>query len=353
MPKQRLHILHLANSLSDRGNGIVNVAVDIALEQANRGHTVVFASKGGGFVPLLEAHGIQCIEAPQAGPFAAISNSFRLLQVIRRFRPHVVHTHMRSGLVLASPWTRLLRIPTVMHLHNVHDNSDGFTRMADLIIAVSGSVKQTLAREGAPEERIRVVQNGTIGSKRLPPVSTKAELHSPAIVTVAGMMHRKGIAELIEAFSQLAKECSSAHLYLVGGGREQTAFEELAARTPVAERIHFEGFQADPRPYLLGSDLFVLASRRESFGLAILEAREAGCAILASDIDGIPELLDYGLCGILSPPENPSELARNMGLLLANDRLRKELSVRARDRLERYTIARMTDEVLAVYDELL
>jgi glycosyltransferase involved in cell wall biosynthesis len=348
-----LRILHLLNNLSDRGNGIVNVAVDLAMCQARRGMVVGFASGGGGYTSLLSSAGVQCLLAPQAGAASALKNSFGLLKVLRRFRPDAVHTHMRSGVALVWPWARWLKVPLVMHLHNVHDRDYGLSHLPQRVIAVSDSVRCTLVEQGVPAARVSVVLNGTLGSERLPPVTTPAVLHRPAIVTVAGMTQRKGLAELIQAFARLPGEHTRTHLYLVGGGDEQAAFERLAAGSGVGDRIHFEGFQSDPRSYLASADLFVLASRRESFGLAILEARAAGCAILATNVDGIPELLDQGRCGVLTPPHDPAGLAAQMSRILQDQNLQQRLRREATRGLERYTVERMSSEVLAIYMELL
>jgi glycosyltransferase involved in cell wall biosynthesis len=348
-----LRVLHLANSLSNRGNGIVNVAVDLAIAQARRGVIVGFATGGGGFSPMLEAAGVQCFTASQTGVAAAIQNSINLLRLLSRFRPHIVHTHMRNGLALAWPWGRILGIPIVMHMHNIHDRDYGMTRLPERIIAVSKSVEMALLQKGIPAHRIRIVLNGILGSDRLDARGSPAKLNRPSITTVAGMMHRKGIAELIEAFDSLALDFPSAHLYLVGGGSEQSFFEEIASRSRSSERIHFEGFQPDPGHYLQSTDIFVLASRRESFGLAIIEAREAGCAIIGSNVDGIPELLDNGQSGLLAPPNNPTALAGEMRRLLNDSELRQKLQRAARIGLDRFSVNRMTDDVSKVYEELL
>lgn len=348
-----LRILHLLNNLSDRGNGIVNVAVDLAMCQARHGMLVGFASGGGAYTTLLTSAGVQCLLAPQAGAASASKNSLGLLKVLRRFRPDIVHTHMRSGLALVWPWARLLKVPLVMHLHNVHDRDYGLSRLPQRVIAVSSSVRSTLVDQGVSAARVCVVLNGTLGSERLPPVPTPAVLHRPAIVTVAGMTQRKGLAELIQAFAMLPAEHAQTHLYLVGGGGEQPCFEQLASRSGVGDRIHFEGFQSDPRSYLASADLFVLASRRESFGLAILEARAAGCPILATSVDGIPELLDQGRCGVLVSPHDPAALAGQISRILKDQHLQQTLRKEATRGLERFTVERMSSDVLAIYMELL
>ena len=347
-----MRILHLSNTVSDRGNGIVNVAVDLAIEQAGAGHQVAFACEHGGYLPLLERFGVRVYRAPQTRAVRALTNTLTLLHVLRSFRPQIIHCHMRSGLLLIAPWARLLGIPVIAHVHNIHDRAIGLKLLPSRVIAVSNADRLTMTEAGIAPERIRVVLNGLIGSRRLPVDPSPAQLLHPAITTVAGMMHRKGIAELITAFETLLPDFPDAHLYLVGEGPERLLFEAQAAASSAAPHIHFEGLQADPRPYLLASDIFVLASRRESFGLALIEARQAGCAIVASDVDGIPELLGHGTLGLLVPRQNPPALAGAIRTLLNNPDLCNTLRQRAREHLEPFTTTRMAAEVFAVYQEV-
>ncbi|ADV82769.1 glycosyltransferase family 4 protein [Terriglobus saanensis] len=349
-----LRVLHLSNSVSSLGNGIVNVAVDLAIEQVQRGITVGFMSGGGGWISLLEASGVKTFTFPHGGWRNKITTSWKLFRLLRTFRPDVVHAHMRTGLVLAWPLTTLLRIPLVMHLHNIHDEKLGTAKLANRVIAVSRAVANDLQQVGLPADHIRVVLNGMLGSKRLSPDVPSKELTRPAIVCVAGMTVRKGILELIEAFGSIADEFPGASLYLVGGGSAESAMiREVAANSPVSDRIHFEDFQADPRAYLASSDVFVLASRREAFGLALVEARAAGCAIVATNVDGIPEIIEDGKTGLLIGVNDPADLAAKIRLLLTDDALRTKLKAQAREHLELYSVERMTTETTAVYSELL
>jgi glycosyltransferase involved in cell wall biosynthesis len=101
------------------------------------------------------------------------------------------------------------------------------------------------------------------------------------------------------------------------------------------------------------ADIFVLASRREPFGLVISEARGAGAAILATAVDGIPEALDGGAAGILVPPYNSEALSAQMRSLLTNPDELLLWRQRARQNLGQYHVSRMCRETIAVYQELL
>ncbi len=350
-----MRILHIVNQLSDRGNGIVNLAVDVAIHQQRSGHTVAFIAKHGGHVPLVASAGIQIFDINQDRRWKTFPLAFfRVGRAIRKFRPDIIHAHMQTGLVLALPWAKLFRIPVVGHLHNIHDATARRMAWGNCLITVSAAVAESMREQRVPASKIRVVLNGTVESPRLPPVSSlSAEpLLHPAILTVGGMSYRKGVGELIEAFNRVAIDVPEAHLYLLGEGPERTLFEAQAARSPAYANIHFLGFQTHPQRFMLSTDIFVLASRRDSCPLVLAEAREAGCAIVASDVDGIPEALDHGEAGILVPPETPAALADALLPLLKDPALRETWRQRAHAGLDRFTVSRMSSEFVDIYRTL-
>ena len=354
-PARPLRVLHLLNDLCGVGNGIVNAAVDIASEQSRLGHIVAMCSAGGDYEPLLARQGVRHFALEQRRPSGVFGALSHLSRIVGEFRPDVVHCHNVTGLLLARTIRLTSRFRLVAHVHNVHQRSSQAMGLADCVIAVSNAVATAMSQAGIPVRKIRVVLNGTLGSPRAARAadSRKKELHQPAILTVAGLNHRKGIAELISAFELLAKENPEAHLYIVGTGPERELFEARGASSPFARRIHFEGFQQDPFPYMLSARVFVLASLRDSFGLVLTEARECGCAIIASDVDGIPEALGQGRSGKLVPPGDVKALHVAMKSLLEDPIELERLRLAARVGLEQFTVRRMASDVISVYSDLL
>ncbi|MEA5528331.1 glycosyltransferase family 4 protein, partial [Dolichospermum sp. UHCC 0684] len=109
------------------------------------------------------------------------------------------------------------------------------------------------------------------------------------------------------------------------------------------------------RSYILSKKIRCVspASHCESFGLVLTEAREAGCAIIASDVDGIPETLDYSQAGILVPPKDIPALANTLTQLLSDRQLLDQWKFRAQQNLERFSAARVNEETLNIYRELM
>lgn len=348
-----MRVLHILNDVTDRGNGIVNTAVDLAVEQARQGFEVAVASAGGGYKPLLERSGVLHITLNQSRRPTRLLHALRVFRaVVKDFQPDVVHAHMRTGLLLAWLWRRFHRFALVGHVHNVHDRESVMMGLADRVIAVSQSVAATMALQGIAKHKIRVVLNGTLESRRIPSLAEiePAILHHPAIVTVGGMNHRKGIAELITAFEMTGE---NAHLYLVGDGPDRKQFEQQARMSSRRSHIHFEGYQALPQAYMQSAEVFVLASRRESFGLVLIEARQAGCAIVATDVDGVSEALDSGRAGLLMRAGDVSALGQALADLLNDEDARQEWGRKAKEGIAKFRVNRMALETRTVYEELL
>jgi glycosyltransferase involved in cell wall biosynthesis len=352
-----MRILHLANHTRDSGNGIVNVMVDLAVAQAAAGHEVAIASEACGFAALLGTYGVRHVSLPQRHPLQLLAALRRLKQLVREFSPDIVHAHMVSGALLGWLARRRgkagLSYGLVTTVHNEFQRSSDLMRLGDRVVAVSSAVAAAMVRRGIPDERVRVVRNGTIGSARLTSRdAAPLTLAGPSIVTVTGMYVRKGVPDLIRAFALLRSKIDGAQLYCVGDGPDRALCEEVARELGVADTVHFPGFASDPRPYMRAADVFVLASHSESFSLVLSEAREAGCAIVATAVGGIPEVLQFGAAGMLVPAQSPALLAQALTSLLSDQVALSQWRSRAAEGREWLGVERVQRDYLDVYREL-
>jgi glycosyltransferase involved in cell wall biosynthesis len=351
-----MKIIHLANHAQCIGNGIVNVMIDLACTQARAGHDVTVASAGGGFETLLARYGVRHVllpQLPKPSRVAGMVAGFRRL--VAQYDPDVVHAHMMTGALIARVSVLRRRYVLITTVHNEFQRSATLMGVGDHVVAVSAAVAVAMERRGIPNARLSVVRNGTVGTPRFAdtPVPVGPRLAHPCIVTVAGMNERKGIADLLHAFALLRESVPEAVLYLVGDGPDRAAMEALAGQLGVAERVRFEGFVTDPRAYLAQADVFVLASHNEPAGLVLCEARELGRAIVATRVDGNPEMLDGGEAGLLVPARNPAALAQAIGHLLTERAAHAALTARAPLKLERFSVQRVTNGYMSIYERTL
>jgi glycosyltransferase involved in cell wall biosynthesis len=352
----RMKILHLAPHCREDGNGVVNVAVDYACLHAAAGHSVGFASSHGSLLSLLENYGVQhfAIDQDWARPISLAKGFFKLQRVIDQFKPDIVHAHAVPGALLASCLRGRSSFRLVTSIHSTHRLSVTLMGVGDAVVAVSSAAASMMRRWGVPEHKLRVVKNGPLASPRRSGaflLSDSLTVRPPAIVTVAGLLRNKGISDLIAAFTLMSASVPEASLYIVGRGPERSKLEAQAAASGCADRIHFTGFIKDPRPYLFAADIFVLASYHEAFGLVLAEAREARCAVVASDVGGIREALDDGDAGILLPAGQPHILANTLASLLGDHRELERWKTSAAQNLGWLLATRAASETLGVYKE--
>jgi glycosyltransferase involved in cell wall biosynthesis len=358
-----MRIVHLANHAQTIGNGTVNMMVDLACVQARMGQDVVVASSGGGFEPLLRRHGITHIPLQQSRqPWRVPSMIAGFNRLIDRFDPDIVHAHMMTGALISRFGSMRRRFALVTTVHHELQKSASLVRAGDRMVAVSGAVAQTLEERGIGSERLSIVLNGAVGAPRLVcrPAARSVRLKHPNIVCVAGMYRRKGIADLLEAFALVRRESAHAgdfglepHLYLVGDGPDRGSMETLAVELGVAPYVHFTGFVDDARPYYASADVFALTSRQDPCPLVIAEAREAGCAIVATRVGGIPELLEDGAAGVLVPAGDMAQTAAKLRWLLLDSQARVRFAERAQQNLEQLSVERVSGEYMAIYQQTL
>ena len=349
-----MRIVHFLNH-TRRSNGHVHVAIDLACLQARMGHDVAVISAGGDFDPLLAQYGVRHVIIDQRRrPLNLIRATLALRRAVRELKPEIIHAHMMTSAGLAFLVRPISRFKLITTVHNEFDRGAIIMALGDRVIAVSDSVRDSMAKRGTPGSKLRVVLNGTIGSPRLSEEQPEAEpLVHPAITFVGGLHPRKGVDDLIEAFKLVAAVDPAPRLNIVGAGPYQAEYEKLAAQTGYGDRIAFFGYQADPRRFLLGSDIFVLASHADPAPLVLAEARDCGCAIIATDVGGIPEMLDGGKAGILVPPKRPDRIADELLKILRDPTLLADLRARARQNLAYFTVQRACDECIVIYREAL
>jgi N-acetyl-alpha-D-glucosaminyl L-malate synthase BshA len=144
------------------------------------------------------------------------------------------------------------------------------------------------------------------------------------------------------------KKNLKARLVMVGDGSERTNAEHRARCLGIFEHCSFVGKQPRIVDYLSASDVLLLPSEQESFGLAALEAMACEVPVIASRVGGLPEVVTNGETGYLSPAGDIDEMANHAAHLLANEELRREMGRRARQSaISRYR----TDVVIPQYIE--
>lgn len=220
-------------------------------------------------------------------------------------------------------------------------------RRASKVVALSDALAET-AHRTEPGIEIDVIPNGIDASHFSPP-SSRAPGKAIRLITVARLLERKGIQTILSACAH--PTVLDIELKIVGTGPYEPELREQVRKLRLEDRVRFLGFVPnEDLPHLYrDSDIFVLPSQTESFGLVFAEAMSCGLPIAASNVGGIPETVRDGVDGLLCPPDDPASLRENLLRLMSNVDARKEISHWQRERiLERYT----WDQIAARYADL-
>jgi glycogen synthase len=245
------------------------------------------------------------------------------------------------------------------HKHFRHGNWYRF-RACEAIVPSRQQVKDTCRSNLLKQSRVHVVPNGidTELFRPTPLAEARAQLglgHASLFACVGRLAQEKGIHHAVAALAHLEGEALSARLVVVGEGEERGRLEGLARQLGVDRRVTFAGAQSHENVplYLSAADAFLFPTERdEAAPLVLPQAMACARPVVASRTGGITEVIgESGQYGMLIPPGDVPALTQAMRTLLGDEQLRRRLGEAARRRvLQEYTIERMTEKTLAVYE---
>jgi glycosyltransferase involved in cell wall biosynthesis len=227
---------------------------------------------------------------------------------------------------------------------------------ADRVIAISDAVRRHLTPLGRFHRRVTTVHNGL----PLRPPTPPADRHREPLVACVGRLNRwKGQADFLAAAALLAGRFPTARFLIAGdpppGEPERLAELETQRRAAgLEDRVELAGFVEDGAAIFERAAVAVVPSLwPEPFGLVVLEAMQAGSAVVATDHGGAAEMIEHERSGLLVPPADPERLAAAIARILDNPAFGEALGTAARARAEReFGVAAMLDGIERVYDEV-
>ncbi len=347
--------------------GMEAMCVGLARGLAARGHEVGIAcvETDGALADELRDARVRVTVVPVPG-VRTILRAPTLIEHFRTRRVDVVHAH--NGV-----WEKAARAAhhagvrcVGMTLHGLRHVEPWFVpylsrlgaRRSDWVVAVSEPLREYLVRRvGVPPRKVRVIVNG-IDTERYSPVGPIGTLRrelglsgeTPLVGIVARLDPVKHHAFLLDAFSDLVRDGSDAHLALVGDGPLREALAARASAPDLAGRVHLVGARNGLAPVYRELDVFVLSSTSEGTSISVLEAMASGRCIVATGVGGTPALLDQGRCGVLVPSGDRNQLASALRSVLTDRETRRRLGDAARARaVAVYSESAMIDQYEALY----
>jgi glycosyltransferase involved in cell wall biosynthesis len=220
-------------------------------------------------------------------------------------------------------------------------------RLAHRVVANSQAAASQVAAEGISAGRIAVIPNGVDLQQYVPRFVRRPRR---IITTVANLRGEKGHEVLIDAAAIACRRHPDLRFQLVGDGPMRAAHERQVREYGLSDNVLFLGHRDDVPALLASSDLFVLPSRTEAFPNGLVEAMAAALPSVASDVGGIPELIQHGRNGLLVAPGDAPALAQALNALVEDDDRATGLGAAARATIEaRYSFDRMVTSFEELY----
>jgi glycosyltransferase involved in cell wall biosynthesis len=356
-----------------------------------RAHVVCFDTEQSALYDRLKKLGVPVEEIPCPDRLN-VGVMARIGAVARRVRPEVIHCYNPRPMLYGGTVARLTGVRAVLGTLSAFacltpDGSYRFlpqklvstsrrnrmrNRLAAWLVRAIVTVSPSLGRNfcrynGIDVSRLRVVPYGVdvkrftaVPADRVAAFRDRYNIAPEAIVigSVGRLVEQKDYPTQLRAFALAAARNPALVMLLLGDGPLRGEIEALAGSLGIAPRVRFAGHSNDVPVALRAMDIYVLASKFEPYGVALLEAKAAGTAIVATRVNEVPEILSEDrpggdAVGRLVPPEDPAAMAEAFVALAADAGARQALGVRAaREAAIKHSLHALIDAYQGLYDEL-
>lgn len=357
------------------GSGVV--ATELGMALANKGHEVHFITYNQpvrlDFISYnLHFHEVVMEEYPlfQYQPYE-LALSSKMVEVVEKYKLEVLHVHYAIPHAYAAYMAKKMlkdkgikvKVVTTLHgtditlvgSHPTYKTAVEFSiNKSDEVTTVSNSLKDDTLRLFNIEKDIKVVYNFIDGEKYEPKEeecqrSALAKPEERILTHISDFRPVKRTQDVIKVFFEVQKEIPSK-LLMVGDGPERIKAENLVAQLGIQDQVLFLGNSSEVAKILCYSDIFLLPSQTESFGLAALEAMAAGTAVISTNTGGLPEVNIHNKTGFLSDLGDVDSMAKNAITLLKDEKMLIEFKQNAKNHIKDFSLESILPQYEAIYE---
>ena len=356
------------------GSGVV--ATELGMALAKKGHEVHFITYNHpvrlDFIShKLHFHQVVIEEYPlfQYQPYE-LALSSKMVDVVKKYELEILHVHYAIPHAYAAYMAKQMlkekgidiKVVTTLHgtditLVGSHPNYKTAVEFSinnsDVVTAVSNNLKETTNKLFSIKKDISVIYNfidtekydkaGEQECKRI----ALAKPNEKILTHISNFRPVKRVEDVIKIFYEVQKEIPSK-LLLIGEGPERIKAEALTKALRLKEKVFFLGNSAEIDKILCYSDVFLLPSKTESFGLAALEAMAAKTAVISSNTGGLPEVNIHGKTGYLSNLGDVEDMAKNAISILKDAKTLNAFKENAKVHAKQFSL----DNILPVYEDI-
>ncbi len=321
------------------------------------------APSGSAIALCAAAEKFEVFQAPFVGDLDIMS-ILRLRSIVKKRSFSIIHTHSAHahGAALLSI-KGLRKRPSLVITRRVSFETGKtlFSRIkykhgADLYIAISAGVKESLVKAGIKRELIQVIPSG-MDTARVDGLRKKDRIlkefsipeNARLVGTIGALTANKAQDDLLKAAAGVLRVFSNTRFIITGEGERYDMLKSLAQNLGIEDKVIFTGFRADAMDILASLDCFVISSIHEGLCTSIMDAQAAGIPVVATRTGGIPDLIADGETGLLVPPGKPEELAQGICSLLGDAVFSKRCSDAARKKIAAYDYRLMVDRTMDAY----
>lgn len=360
--------------------GAQRYVYELATGFKEAGETVAVASGGSGeLTDRLTAAQIKTFTVSGLGrdikAIADIQAFFSLLSIIRSFKPDIVHCNSGKAGLLGALASRLLFVPKIVFTAHGWSFLEPRTRLwktltwlgsyvtalcAHQVILVSQNDRRQTRMPGVGG-KCSVIHTAVTDFPRYSREDARTQLFSQTeidahgrdlwLITNAELNANKNHTTAIDAVAEFNSTHTTKVFYtIIGAGELEADLKEQVDLRGLNEHVAFKGYRSDARKYLLAFDIFLLPSKKEGLPYALLEAGMAGLPAIASNVGGIPEVIEDKVSGLLINPDNHMSIAASLDFLLNNPDERNNFAENLRaDMHAHFALFMMIEKTKAVY----
>ncbi|MFC3415135.1 glycosyltransferase [Algoriphagus hitonicola] len=365
-----IRILHCIETIASGGVEQVRLTLIRGLPKDRFEHKIICTWKGGAIAEALEAAGVELI------PIGGFKNPLewrkhkKVLEVIREFKPQIIHGAIFEGMAMAAVGGTLGKVPVVIleeTSHPIHRSKKAiylqrlFAKAADKVIGIAPTVvtylKDTIK---LPASKVVLINNGVnqpreVNSEEIAQLKNVLGIQpGELVIGSSGRFYNevKRFTDILDAISTL--DNPNLKFLLLGQGQDQDLILNHAKKLNLERHLIMPGFQSDTAPYYQIMDMFCIASAHEGFGLVAAEAMLHQLPVLATKVGGLQDIVVNGETGFLVDVYSPDQIAEKIKILIQNPDLRKTMGQNGYQRaMDNYTAVRYCEEVERLYLELL
>lgn len=357
-----MRILHVITSLRTGGaEKLIADTVPLYISRGIETEVLVFDGVETQLKCQLREKGIKIHELGVGGSVYSPLKIFRLIPFLRKY--DIVHTHNTAPQLFAAIAKAFSSANLVTTEHNTYNRRRGWKWYKPIdswmysqyksIICISLGTAENLKSHVQIKCPVVTINNGIKTKDYVQGCALSHEQlgmrkKSVVITMVAGFRGQKDHQTVIRAMSLLSDEYE---LLLVGDGEEKLNCEEMAKELDVESRVHFLGVRSDVAAILKTSDIVVVSSHWEGFGLVAVEGMAAGKPVIASDVEGLSEVVSGA--GVLFPHGDYNSLAKEIKKLANDKDYYSTIANRCSQRAQQYDISKMVDGYIKVYNDVL